>query len=43
MLDESERQTLAGLQPDWPAALQAKVYKPSDPRKRSLLGSDQIA
>ena len=35
--------TVPGLQPDWPAALQAKVYKPSDPRKRSLLGSDQIA
>ncbi len=35
--------TVPGLQVDWPAALQAKVYKPSEQRKRSLLGSKQIA
>jgi putative hemolysin len=34
--------SVPGLQVDWPAALQAKVYKPSE-RKRSLFGSDQVA
>ncbi len=34
--------TVPGVQMDWPAALQAKVYKPAE-RKRAFLGSDQPA